>query len=319
MGLIASGLRFNTHRTYSAAQRQYFQFCKLYHLSPLPATEDLLLRYIAHMYSRPGKNSDSLTHNTMQVYLAAVRSLHVMHGYPPPPTSSPRITLALKAVAAKSPLPVQKAPITYELLRSLLSKLSHSHDDIVWRSALLLGLTMGLRGSEYTVVRDNNTQSVVIKPPVVSQVTFGTQKGIDYMCYQVLVSKTTTHPFQSYAACNKSADCSVCVMKRYLYIRSQIGTALPQAPLFQFVDGQVLSKYMLDQKIKQLVALAGLDPKEYSSHSLRAGIVCMGHRLGLSDRDLASLGHWRSDAFKTYIRDTGMHQIYLSKYLFQST
>ena len=316
MGLVANGLRFNTHRTYSAAQKQYIQFCETYKLVPLPATEELLLRYIAYMYSRPGKKSKSLTHNTMQVYLSSVRSLHVMHGFPPPPTSSPRVSLALKAVAASSPLPVQKSPITYDLLCSLLAKLSLGFDDLVWRAALLMGLTMCLRGSEYTEVYQMNTQLVVIKPPVVSQITFDTLQGISYMCYTVPVSKTTLHPFKKYAACNHSPNCAVCMMRRYLQARARLGTALPHLPLLQFKNGQILSKHMLDGKIKQLVTLVGLDPSSYSSHSLRSGVVCMGHRLGLSDRDLASLGNWRSDAFKTYIRDSGIHQLQLSKKLF---
>ena len=291
------GLRYNTQRTYTAAQRQYLNFCHKYGIPPIPADESVLLRYIAHMHSVPGRNSTSLSHNTMQVYLSAVRSLHVLSGYPPPALSTPRITLALKSVAAQGSQPVKKLAITYTFLCQLLSKLPQTYDAAVWRAALLLGYAGGLRGSEYTLFVDSSNNTVVHEPPRIDAVRFGNHEGMCYMVYKVVKSKTTIHPFYKYIACNSKVMCPVCQMYSYLCIRAAGRSLSPDAPLFQFSDGNPLTKQLLNAGIKSLVAGCGVDPTNYSSHSLRIGILSCGHAAGMSDQQLASLGNWRSDAF----------------------
>ena len=73
--LMAKSLRENTRKTYTSAQNRYIHFCQLYGQTPMPATEQVLLLYIAYLYDQ------KLSHSTVHVYLAAVRSLHIFHGY----------------------------------------------------------------------------------------------------------------------------------------------------------------------------------------------------------------------------------------------
>jgi hypothetical protein len=108
--LTAQGIRFNTRRTYSSAHKSYFKFCNDHLLPIIPTTEQIILWYIAHL------NSRHIAASSMHVYLAALRSLHVMSGLSPPPSNTPRVKLALKAVLELNPASVQKYPITYVLL-----------------------------------------------------------------------------------------------------------------------------------------------------------------------------------------------------------
>lgn len=314
--LVNAGLRYNTHRTYSSAQQQYLRFCNQFSIVPLPANECTLLRYIAHLSLKPGNSGAGLAASSIQVYLSAIRSLHVMHGYPEPPSDAPRVVLALKAIAASGPPPNQKSPIDYQLLCKILELVSPH--DFLWRSVLLLGFAAGLRSAEYTEVYDYKTRQVIVPAPVVGSIQFGYHGDQFFMSYTVAKSKTTIHPFTKYISCNQGSFCPVCSMYWYLQHRSSTGLVQASDILFLLPNGKPLSKYALNSKIKQLVSAVGLDPKCYSSHSLRAGIVCTGNKLGLSQDQLAMLGNWRSDAYKQYIRDTGVLQLKLTKQILQS-
>ena len=73
-----SGLADSTHRTYgAAAQRQFLSFCDNYGLTPLPASEDALILFVTSLAAR-------IKPQSINVYPAGVRSLHVSNGYDNP-------------------------------------------------------------------------------------------------------------------------------------------------------------------------------------------------------------------------------------------
>ena len=82
MDMVRSGHRPSTVRTYSSVQQRYYKFCGAYSLQPLPATEINILRFIAYI-------SSTVSYNSMQVYLAAIRALHIYNAMPPPPHHYP--------------------------------------------------------------------------------------------------------------------------------------------------------------------------------------------------------------------------------------
>lgn len=315
-GLVAGGLKYNTHRTYSSAQKQYLDFCSKYGLIPLPADENQILRYIAYMSRKPGRKGESLGVYTMNVYLAAVRSLHVMHNLPPPPRATPKIQLALKSVSFVTPPPSQKEALSYQCVCLMIQLLPLDSQRDMWCAALLLGYSGGLRGSEYTAVYDYKSKQLVIPPPKVQSLEFALHEGIKYMIFTVVASKTTIHPFKKFIACSNSAFCPVCIMHKYLSVRSSTGLLRPDQPLLVHQNGLPLAKHELDSKIKDLVCLLGFDPTQFTTHSLRAGAISAGHAAGLSEKDIASIGNHKSDAYKAYIRFDVSHALKISKTLF---
>ena len=50
--LLTNSLRHNTRKTYTSAQKRYLAFCREYAQIPLPATEDVLLLYVAYLYKQ---------------------------------------------------------------------------------------------------------------------------------------------------------------------------------------------------------------------------------------------------------------------------
>jgi site-specific recombinase XerD len=119
--LMSAGLKTNTHRIYNSAQKRYLNFCELYHLEALPATEDVLLLYVAFLFDQGLKGS------TIRVYLAAIRSLHVFLNFVYPQESN-RLRLAVKGVVSQSAPPSRKFPITIDILTRMLSAISSRFD-----------------------------------------------------------------------------------------------------------------------------------------------------------------------------------------------
>ncbi len=125
-------------RTYSAAQKQYLKFCELYGLTAIPATETVLLRYVAHLSEKPGRGRKGLSALTIHVYLSSVRALQIGLGLPPPPLDASRLQLAVRAVSLRDPPPVQKLPITFPILVGMVHKLGGRLDASLWRAVLSL-------------------------------------------------------------------------------------------------------------------------------------------------------------------------------------
>ena len=74
-------------------------------------------------------------------------------------------------------------------------------------------------------------------------------------------------------------------------------------PLLVDSLGNILRRAYFVSTMKLLLSLLGLNPSEYSGHSLRAGAATSGANQGLESWELKMLGRWRSDAYNVYLRD----------------
>ncbi len=70
---LQAGIATSTEKAYTSAQRSYLFFCSQLNVTPLPASEDTLILYIADL-------AQSKAHSTIKTYLAVVRYLHVING-----------------------------------------------------------------------------------------------------------------------------------------------------------------------------------------------------------------------------------------------
>ena len=116
---MTNSLRNNTRKTYNSAQKLYLTFCHQYKQVPLPATEDVLLLYVAYWYKQ------QLSYSTVHVYLAAIRSLHIFQGFKNHVEGSLRLKQAIKAVHIEHGHSIQKLPITFQILQNMLKRWSY--------------------------------------------------------------------------------------------------------------------------------------------------------------------------------------------------
>ena len=55
--------------------------------------------------------------------------------------------------------------------------------------------------------------------------------------------------------------------------------------------------------LKQAAAMAGLDPKHYSSHSICTGGATTAANTGVPPYLIQKLGRWRSECYRTYVKN----------------
>ena len=182
---VSSGYRLSTSRTYNSAQNAYLQFCGTHGITPLPATEQTLLRFI--LFKTPNV-SCQLLH--IFVYLAAIRASHILQGFDCPPVNSPRVKLALKGIQAHAPPPKTKTPLTFNILVDIIKILPCDHDTLATWACITLAFFACLRAGELTPSEASFT-------PRVSDVTFGVDStGRQYMKVSIRRTKTTPNGIQ---------------------------------------------------------------------------------------------------------------------------
>ena len=109
--------------------------------------------------------------------------------------------------------------------------------------------------------------------------------------------------------------CTVCSMHAYLCHRSGLSPILPNSYLFVLPDGTPLLKSILNQKVKCLVSSIGMDPSQFSSHSMCVSIATTAGIATFNEVQVKSIEGWSSQAYTLYIRDTQMEQITDAKML----
>ena len=100
------GLADNTHRIYNSAQRQYLTFCETHDFTAVPASEETLSLFVAFL-------ADRLKPQSIKVYLAGIRALHISHRFHNPLTHTIKLQQTLRGIEhVHSSPPKQKLPIT---------------------------------------------------------------------------------------------------------------------------------------------------------------------------------------------------------------
>ena len=298
---MLAGIRNTTASAYNSAQKQYIRFCQMHGFQILPTDQVLCLRYIAHL------DKKGLSTGSINIALAAIRNLHIINGYPEPQLRSGKVRLAIKAISEKH-CPVQKEPITFEVMKMLWPTLEKIQESLMWKAIICLGFFGGFRASEYT-----HGNSPDPKMPYLSQILVLEQGKI--LQISIKKSKTSAHGLKKFLGCTGIQICPVCTVIQYLSQRSNSVLLTNGQSLFVDSKNSLVSKAMLNKTIKNLVASLGLNSHSYSSHSLRAGAATTAAQLGLNDWEIKKLGEWKSSTFYKYIRFSKINVADLSKKL----
>ena len=288
--LVSKGHRPSTARTYASVQHRYLRFCSTYGLSPLPATEHNILRFIAHL-------SHSITHASMLVYLSAVRALHIQYSLPPPSLTAPRIKLALKALSNLSPEVKQALPITFPIMQGFLAHLSSSLEDLsLW--ACMSSLFFGCRRAGE--LAPSRVQLAAGEPyPLVRDLVFlNAPKAI--LLY-LARTKTTPHGLTVVLGCSGHKVCAYCAIIRYFHARGIVNTTNIVSPLFM-INGSPMTKEYLIARQNVLLKVNGIDHRGYTPHSYRSGSATTLALNGVSEGIIQKTGAWRSLCYRRYIR-----------------
>jgi hypothetical protein len=293
--LMDAALKNNTKRTYNSAQNKYVSFCNLYKLAIMPASEETLLLYVSFLFEQ------GLTGASIRVYLSAVRSLHIFADKQYP-TDLNRVKLALKGAVRRTPKPIQKLPITIQILRDLLSKLKDRFDESVMRAVMTLAFFGCFRLGELCPP-DGESFSPTTHL-CVSDITLNESDLV--LSVFLKRSKTDTHNLgvPVYIGCSKDPlCCAFCAMKQYLLFRDSLQISDPYSPLFLVPGGTILTKTYMISVTRILLSITGNDPSLYSGHSYRAGAATTAGNSKFREWELKMLGRWASTAYNLYLRN----------------
>ena len=116
MQLHYHGVTESTRRTYQSELVAYTSFYSHFNINPLPAAS-LTLQYFC------ADKSQSISYQTLKVYLAATRLMHIKHGLPDP-TVDQTLLLICRGIRRHQQITERKRlPITINILKLLKSYL----------------------------------------------------------------------------------------------------------------------------------------------------------------------------------------------------
>ena len=236
--------------------------------------------------------------STLKVYLAAIRALHIMHGFQDPLINRTRIPLVIRGLRRKKSIVQrpQKRPITALILHTLKLQLDLSKfDDIMLWAAFCTAFFGFLRAAEFTC--QHNTFSPQDNLSV-SSVSLDKHPVPDTVFIRISKSKTD----QCFKGCSivlARSDCAICPVAALMsYLRKRGGDS---GPLFRFADKSPLTRDKLNSRLQRLITAAGWQGR-YTLHSFRIGAATTAASLGFPDYLIKALGRWSSEAYQVYIR-----------------
>ena len=116
-----------------------------------------------------------------------------------------------------------------------------------------------------------------------------------------MIKQSKTDPFRQgvtiFLGRTDTELCPVGAVLAYLAIRCGKG-----GPLFYFKDGKAPTRSQLVAELRRNLEECNLRPQDYSRHSFRIGVATTAAACGVLAEIIMTLGHWKSQAYRLYIR-----------------
>jgi site-specific recombinase XerD len=262
--LRADATPAKTHATYESAWRLFQDWCEDTSKKALPASADTLAHYVLYL------SKCNLALATAHVALAAiVREHKKQNAYSE--RHDPIVEEALRGMARRQigRPEAKRAALTVDLLEKVVAVQPTTLTGVRNRALLLLGFATATRSEELVSLR-------------VEDIRFES-RAQGTVC--IRKSKTDQEGVGAFVPIYRAKAQRLCPMQA---LRDwTIAAGIRSGPLFRRIDcwGNV-AETPLDAKavyllVKQSCARAGLDPKLFGSHSLRAGFVTSAVRKGV--------------------------------------
>ena len=232
------------------------------------------------------------------MYLSGVRALHIEQGFADPLHNCLRLQRVIRGIKRTQGSPSSsRLPITDDLMLVIWKSLNlQLPDHCMFWAACTLGYFGFLRSAEFTV-----PSWASFSPSVHLGVQdLAVDSSTAPSCIRVTIKASKTDPFRKgcsiHIGLGKYPLCAVHALLAYLAIRGD-----GPGPLFLCQNGQPLSRTLLTNWLRQIMASAGISGN-FSSHSFRIGAATVAGRNGIPDHLIQELGRWKSSAFQSYIR-----------------
>ncbi len=269
----------------------YIQFCLQYKRQPINPTVDTLLAYLEHLTARL-KSPKSI-----QNYWSSVKLVHTLLKLPFHNAKDIQITLMLRAISlTKRHVSKQKQPITVQQLGQMADILDKQGPaGLVIKTAILLGFAAFLRASNLCPEQANGfdpTRNFARR-----DIKF-TEHGLMLALKWAKNMQTSLQPTQIHIP--HMTPVKIDPVQSYKIMITLI-PAPPHQPIFMLPNNQVLTVTKLRSTFQALCIDIGIDPEEYSLHSLRRGGPSHANLQGATPKDIQRHGFSSSDSYWNYI------------------
>ena len=250
------------------------------------------------------KNLRGNAYSTIVGKLSAVRWYHRRLGYVPAVNAAHGLLLSgIKRMT--SPV-TKKHPLTPKMLRALKGKLklTNPKDQLLW-GGIVLGYFFLLRRSEYLKVNgkwfpyvlqlgdirfyDTNEDECPAHVARIVGIKLKGAKNNQYGRNEIRFQHATSDPIL----------CPVMAARWIARAAKHYGTG-PLDPALSMGGGSGVSAAWIIKVLKALAQSMGLDPKRYSSHSVRIGGSTILLNAGCDPLIIKLLGRWLSNCFEEY-------------------
>ena len=272
--------------------RSYLRFCTSYHLVPVPAEDQTIIRFLIHL-------SYYCKYSTVINYLSAINVLHRHFGLNVTFQEVFSIKLILRGFRRiLGDAPVEKLPMTPDILLRLHPQLTARSDSGFW-AAMLIGFYTFFRKSnlvpksvkDFDPAKNLCRRDIIVRPwGLVICVRWS--KTIQFRERQLLIPVmrlSQGHPL-----------CPVQAYERHVL---EFPVSQPSPVFLHYRKGHAtaMTHSVFTDKLRKVLSHAGFQASKFSGHSFRRGGASYAFRCGAPVELISLQGDWSSDAVLLYI------------------
>lgn len=282
---VAESQAGNTTRAYRTAWRHFEAWCQANRRISRPADPGALCDYLADCAD------DGVSVSTLGVRLAAISKAHAGMQNPVRHATVEAVMSGIRRSLGTAR--AKKAPAVIKDVERMIKALKPNLPGLRDRALILIGFAGAFRRSELVGLTVNDLRfddeklTITLRRSKTDQEGHGLEKHIARMRNQSL--------------------CPVRALRRWLdeaEIRS--GPVFRPVDRWANVSDQALTDDWVARIVKRTAKLAGLDPDQYSGHSLRAGFVTSASEAGKDALGIMEVtGHTSVDTVAEYQRSGG--------------
>lgn len=290
-----SAFAVNTKIAYATHRRAYTSFCQAIGSPPVPATTQLLCRYVAHLCK-------TLQYSSMKQYINIVRILHLEWGIANPLENNYILTQTMRgARRVMGDQTTRKDPITPQMLLKI-----YQHIDIsaplgasVWAATLMMFFGLLRRSNVVPTHVQSFDPALHLRR---RDIRFD-QRGV-----LITIRWSKTNQFRNSMRTlplPRIANHVLCPAQAIFHALQLTAQAPGDGPAFVTTAGlggaTPLTSQTFWRVLRKALVAAGMDIHGLGTHSLRRGGSCFLFNIGIPESDIRELGGWASNAYVRYI------------------
>jgi site-specific recombinase XerD len=289
---LKSSKAINTIRAYKSDFKDFGAFCAKHTFRVLPTEPKIVALYLTYLSAKDAKVS------TLKRRLVSIGMIHKLKGHYLD-TKHPVIIENLMGIKrTKGSIQIGKKPILINHLKAIVDEINKEKTEEIKKirdkSIILVGFAGGFRRTELISVDYEDLEfvsegvKITLRKSKTDQFGEGMTKGLPYFTNETY--------------------CPVAHLKKWIKISN-----IKDGPVFRrFAKGcSLTSNRLTDQSIalliKRYLALAGIENKNYSGHSLRSGFATVSAESGADERSIMAMtGHKTTQMVRRYIREANI-------------